>query len=502
MLQVTQYSGIFIVFKKGGVIMHNGYRFRLYPTPEQTQILLRWIGCQRVIYNAKVSEDRYFRKFRQHQIDLIGAPIPIDQGYSHYIGESTGWLKDVPSQLLRNGAVLWKQAYARYFEGLGGRPTYHSKRGEQSVWLTSELFHFEPAVDQETGEILGHKLFVGTKKKFFVGELVFKAHREYVPPVSIHISVHAGKWYVAFSAEDGTIQSFQEETILASFQGMSEQKLEAITVGADRGVAKPLVASNGKIYDLSDIQKERIQKERTQKKKWQHKAAKRKKDSKNQRKAYQKAARYQQYEANVRRDFAHKTSHDLVSCSNAKIIVFEDLKIKNMTKRPKPKKDEKGQWTRNGARAKAGLSRSILASAWGQIETFTKYKALRAGKILIKVAPQYSSQTCAECDYVDAGNRPSQAEFHCLRCEHEENADHNAARVIKKRGITKILEGYQPKEKKTVKIYKEKLGSERSKVTPVENLVRRSGGNAATQGSKKQEILLATAGNPHSSAKR
>ncbi|WP_081503409.1 helix-turn-helix domain-containing protein [Sulfobacillus thermosulfidooxidans] len=38
--------------------MLNGYKFRLYPSPEQEPILLQWIGCQRLIYNAKVQEDR------------------------------------------------------------------------------------------------------------------------------------------------------------------------------------------------------------------------------------------------------------------------------------------------------------------------------------------------------------------------------------------------------------------------------------------------------------
>ncbi len=49
--------------------MMNGYQFRLYPTKEQEQILLRWIGCQRLIYNAKVSEDRYFRAFKRRFLE-------------------------------------------------------------------------------------------------------------------------------------------------------------------------------------------------------------------------------------------------------------------------------------------------------------------------------------------------------------------------------------------------------------------------------------------------
>ena len=57
--------------------------------------------------------------------------------------ELTPWLYEVPSQVLRNGAVRWKTAYSRFFQMLGGRPTIQRKSGPQSVWLTNELFSFE-----------------------------------------------------------------------------------------------------------------------------------------------------------------------------------------------------------------------------------------------------------------------------------------------------------------------------------------------------------------------
>ncbi len=40
-------------------------QFRCYPTKEPEQILLRWIGCQSLFYNAKVSEDRFFRSIKR-----------------------------------------------------------------------------------------------------------------------------------------------------------------------------------------------------------------------------------------------------------------------------------------------------------------------------------------------------------------------------------------------------------------------------------------------------
>lgn len=136
------------------------------------------------------------------------------------------------------------------------------------------------------------------------------------------------------------------------------------------------------------------------------------------------------------------------------LIVFEDLKVKNMTRRPKAKKGESGKWQKNGARAKAGLNKAILASAWGQVTMFTSYKAQRAGKLLIKVPPKYSSQECAVCGNTQEESRATQALFLCKRCGHTDNADHNAAVVIKKRGITHIKENFTRKTRKSAKLYK------------------------------------------------
>ena len=122
-----------------GECMRNGYKFRLYPNPEQEQILLQWIGCQRLIYNAKVQEDRYFRRFSQRMVGTAGEEIPVDQQYSQFITERTAFLRQVPSQILRNGATTFANAYTRFFKKLGGRPKLHKKSGRQAVWIAQEL---------------------------------------------------------------------------------------------------------------------------------------------------------------------------------------------------------------------------------------------------------------------------------------------------------------------------------------------------------------------------
>ncbi|WP_157782323.1 hypothetical protein [Sulfobacillus thermosulfidooxidans] len=113
------------------------------------------------------------------------------------------------------------------------------------------------------------------------------------------------------------------------------------------------------------MQQTRIQKARRQHRRWQRRAARRKKGSQNQKKAYRKVAHYPQYEKNVRHEYAHQTSHALVVHAAYDLYVFENLPIQQMTKRPKAKKNAQGHFLPNGRAAKAGLNRAILASAWG-----------------------------------------------------------------------------------------------------------------------------------------
>ena len=396
--------------------MLDGYRFRLYPNPEQQQTLLRWIGCQRLIYNAKVQEDRYFRRFAQRMVGTAGQPIPVDQPYRQFITERTPFLRDVPSQILRNGVVKFRQAYQRFFKKLGGRPKFKKKSGRQAVWLSREWFAFIPQSEDPTGRVVSYPLRLGTKR-FPVGKVSYRAHRPHSVPSSIHISVEGGRWWLSFAAEDAevTMPTHTADAATAhiaeDLRHLSAEPLTERTLGGDRGVAKPLTTSEGQVFDLLPVQKQRIKKTRRQRQRWQRKASRRKKGSQNQKKAYRKAARYPQYEKNVRQDYAHQTSHQLVDHEAYAVYVFEALRISNMTKRPKVKQNANGQFLRNGAKAKAGLNRSILPSAWGQVVAFTTDKALRHGKLVITVPPAYRSQECAVCTFTSPDNRLTQAEF-------------------------------------------------------------------------------------------
>lgn len=230
-----------------------------------------------------------------------------------------------------------------------------------------------------------------------------------------------------------------------------------------------------------------------------------------------KIARCHGEAANIRRDFAHQSSRAMAD-SDTQVFVGEALKIQNMVKAPEPKpaggpdKHGKIKYEKNGRKAKSGLAKSILESCWGTTWTYLQYKAKRKGKLSIKVPYAYSSQTCAECGHTNPDNRPTQAQFRCMHCGHEDNADHNAASVIKQRGIALLIAGKveAPKRKKTMRMANIKQdvgpeGSERVAETPPkletagiapepsassteETSVRRRKGNTrSAQRSKKRE---------------
>lgn len=93
------------------------------------------------------------------------------------------------------------------------------------------------------------------------------AHRPFNQlPDSIHISVQNGKWYLSFNAEDDTLPTFKEEVSAEKLQRLPEEELYALTIGADRGVAKPLMTFEGTEYHLTEVQKKRICKEMKRKK--------------------------------------------------------------------------------------------------------------------------------------------------------------------------------------------------------------------------------------------
>lgn len=385
--------------------MQQGHQFRIYPAAQQASVLLRWIGCQRSIYNAKVSEDRYFRTFARKSLTNTGEYGPIDQQYAHFKTDLTPWLNDVPSIILRNGATLWKQSYGRFFRHLAKCPTIHQKTGQQSVWITSELFEFIPVINALTGLTESYRLMLGSKK-FPIGKIKLNAHQDFTPPASIHVSIHAGRWHIGFTNDNG-LPEVKESDIQEWLASFTEDELRQATVGIDRGVAIKLASSNGVDYDFMPSQKARINRLQKHKKAYHRRMARQTKGSMRREITKHHVARIENKLSDMRHDLAHQSSHAIVADHRTLLIVFEALKVKNMTA------SAKGDAINPGKRVKqkSGLNRNILGSAWGKTLLFTKYKSKKAAKCCIEVPPHFSSQECSACGYTHQDNRVSQSAF-------------------------------------------------------------------------------------------
>jgi transposase len=202
-------------------------------------------------------------------------------------------------------------------------------------------------------------------------------------------------------------------------------------VGIDRGVTTALVTSGGQHFRAPCISKRDAERYLT----LQRRHARQAKGSKRREETRLKMARITARVTDRRKDWAEKVSTRLVRDHD--LVVFEKLNTAGMTRKPRPKADpdKDGAFLPNRARAKAGLSRAILSSAWGVLATRTEQKAGASGCTVIYVDPRFTSQQCHACGHAEKGNRDSQAVFACLRCGHEDHADTNAARNILARGL-------------------------------------------------------------------
>lgn len=402
-----------------------GARFRIYPTLEQIIVLMQWIGCARFIWNAKCSEQEYFFQFTKKFMP-IGTRLPIDQCYSQFKSqELSPWLSKCPSQILRNSCSNWKQTFDKFLNKECGRPRKKRKTGRGSILLTSEIFRLE-----------GNRLFLGSKTNN-IGYLTLHAHRNFGKPNSIRIVHEHGKFYISFSYENFAEKQPELKEHFAYLQGSTREELEEMTLGIDRGIHIP-ICTGEEAFDFSPAQK-RTQKRTTQKIKiFSKKLSRQRKGSNRRELTKKKIGRAHNKLANIRKDFAHKTSRTLVN-SPKKVIILEDLKTKNMVRRPKAIQDENGKYIANGAAAKAGLNRGILQSAWSMFATFLAYKMSHDGKAVFKVSAAYTSQECADCGHIHPESRQN-SQFVCQECGHTDNADANAAKVIKKRAINLLLD--------------------------------------------------------------
>jgi putative transposase len=404
-------------------------RFRIYPNRIQQQVLNRWIGAQRYIYNQKVEElsyqlwlknnAKFSNRFQEPQENYC----PWDQAFSKYT-LSAPWLKEIPSFIRRNGCSRFRSAMANWGKD-GGRPQFKTRKSVQSVLLTSECFTLRCCDGED-------RLFIGTKSRN-LGVLKWIPHCEYQEPRQISITQELdGKWFVGFSFESGRMLP---QTIIP------ERKEEVL--GLDRGVVNPVTDSTGRFYDFTPAEKVKLERRAEKRTRLQIRLARQRKGSRRRAKTRRSIAVTHSRDRRLRTSVAHRIANHVVNQAidiGCKAIGIEDLRLGDMTRTCKVKQDNEGGYLPNGQTAKSGLNRSLLCRSLGQIKTFVEYRCRRIGLLLVPVSPAGTSTECPQCHHKDNRNRLSQADFECVRCHHTEHADVVGGINVRDRAFKKITE--------------------------------------------------------------
>jgi putative transposase len=297
----------------------------------------------------------------------------------------------VQQQALRDFA----QAMVAFFDPQhpAGRPSWRKagrNEGFRVVAAKSEHVH---RCSRKAGEVWIPK----------VGWVRFRWSRA-VPPglKSYRVTMdRAGRWHIAFAAIPDPIPA----------PGNTE------VVGIDRGVAVSAALSTGEVLRAPRL----TPRERKRMRVLERRFARCRRGSNRRKRVRLAIARLKARETDRRKDWAEKTSTDIVRRFDA--IRVEDLQIRNMTRSAKGTADLPG----TSVQQKAGLNREILRSGWGLLVRRLEEKA--PGRVE-KINPAFTSQRCSACGHVDPDSRESQARFGCMACSFACNADVNAARNI------------------------------------------------------------------------
>jgi putative transposase len=383
------------------------YKFLLRPTRKQEAALAQCLEGTRQLYNAALEERREAWRMGRHRITFYSQDAQLKEIRAANQERYGRWAFSCERAAIRR----LDRAFQAFFNRVKSGQKAGYPRFKGNGWWDSIEW---PEKDGARWDSVPHQKATRVYLKG-IGHVRVHQHRAIQGRVkTITAKREVGRWYVMLSCDQ-----VPDEPLAPT----------GLPVGIDLGVASFLTASDGTFFPnprhLATIAGRLAAAQRD--------LAGKKRGGSRRRKAAAKVAKLHGKVRRQRLDHAHKAALALVRDHD--LIVYEDLKIKNMTARPKPRPDGSGDYAPNGAAAKSGLNKSINDAGWGIFLRILCAKAESAGRTVIAVDPHHTSQRCAQCGHTAAGNRVTQAEFRCLACSHQDHADVNAARNILRAGL-------------------------------------------------------------------
>ena len=220
---------------------------------------------------------------------------------------------------------------------------------------------------------------------------------------SVTVSREVDRWFVSFFIKDQiVIPKLQDLNII------NEQDV----VGIDLGIKELAITSDGTSFENPKA----YQKYLKRLKFLQRRLSRKKKGSNNKKKAALRVARLHRKIKNIRKDATNKMTTSVVK-TKPKLIVIEELRIKNMLKNHK-------------------LASSISDASFGEIKRQFEYKSIWNGINLVKAPTFYaSSKFCSVCGKKHKELKLSDRTWKCDNCATEHDRDFNAAMNLKYYGL-------------------------------------------------------------------
>jgi putative transposase len=347
------------------------FKYRIYPTKRQAETLNAHLAICCELFNAAVRERRDAWKLEHKSISWFDQ---INQ-----LSEIRALRNDV--QAVSSCAL--QEALRRVdlaFKGFFRRIKNHQKAGYPRF---RPFRRYDSITFREIGKALsGNRLRLSK-----IGNVRIKLHRPLVGEIkTLTVKREAGRWYAMF-----VVQCPAEPL-----------PFNPNAIGIDVGLTHFATLSDGAAID--NPRQYRVAQAKLRHA--QRRVARRTKGSNRRRKAVLLLQRAHVAVRNQRADFHHKLSHQLVN--NNGLIAVEDLNVKGL--------------------AGGMLSKSVNDAGWSSFISKLTYKAENAGRLLVKVDPRGTSQTCTCGAEV---RKTLKDRWHlCLSCGLSAARDHVSAQVI------------------------------------------------------------------------
>ncbi len=359
------------------------FKYELRPDGQQQRQMRRFAGSCRFVFNKALALQKTRYEQGEKKLGYAGLCKELTAWRN---GSETPWLKDAPVHPLQQTLKDLERAYANFFAKRADFPRFKKKGQSDSLRYPDPK---QIKLDQGNARIFLPKL----------GWLRYRNSRQALGTVkNVTVSFSGGKWFVSIQTEREVEQPLPQSTT---------------AVGIDMGIARFATLSDGSHLEPLNS----FKRHETALRKAQQAMSRKTKFSNNWKKAKARVQRIHSRIGNTRRDYLHKATSTI--SQNHAMVCIEDLQVRNMSRSAAGSTEKPG----TNVRAKSGLNKAILDQGWFEFRRQLDYKLAWNGGYLIAVPPQNTSRTCPACGHVSKDNRQTQAQFACVECGFQENAD-------------------------------------------------------------------------------